>query len=356
MTLDRLYTVLPRALAAIFFAFAFGLTATSPAAAATDDAAVAAYVDEGTFIVVAIDVKRVDSDALAASMDEMTQAMFTVLPIPGTQRGMVDQQVKQAAKMTKQWLTDMAAAGGERLYVVFDIADFGGGDDEHPYMVVPLGTGADAEKVTEVLKRGPGKPDEVVQVGHAVVLASATQQERLQKTTATPVERPEVKAALAAAGEAPVRIAFVPSEPVRTWVEGALPKIPDALGGGETAVVSRGVRWASAGAVQKPATVAKLTVQADNAEHAKALLELLTKGAAAVKQSAPPPSPDADPGEKPPAAATDPKLEGETITLSVNPIAVMTAVMRAQMQQALGGAAAAPAQPAAPPKADDGGL
>ena len=116
-------------------------------------------------------------------------------------------------------------------------------------------------------------------------------------------------------------------------------------------MLSRGVRWAAAGVTQKPETVSHVTVQAENAEHAKALVELLTKADGASCSSPPAAAaPADDAAAKQAADAMTPKLQGETIKLSIDPIAIQMTLMGIQMQQMRGGAAA----PAAPAKPGDG--
>jgi hypothetical protein len=343
---------------------ALGLVAACAApiarAAEGDDADVLPYLGDGAFIVARVDVGRVDPAALENYIDRGTQAMLAVLPIPANQRPMVAQSAKQSAQTAKQWLADMAAAGGKRLYFVLATDAFAGGGE--PVLIVPLEAGADPAAVAEVMRRGPGKPDDVAEIGKAVVLAPSSERERLQQrfepgAAAAPAsQRPALAAAMkAAAGEAPLRIAYVPDEAARAWIEGSLPKLPDALGGGETAVLSRGAKWA-AFAVNRPADLAHLTVQAENAEHAKSLHALLTKASAFARQS-PLPAPavadgeDAEAAAKKRAEAMTPRLRGDTLTLSVDPLVVQIAIMTAESR-----GRGAPAQPAAPARPDDGGL
>jgi hypothetical protein len=343
----------PRILFALMLCAAPAARSAAAPASPGDDADILPYLEDGTFIVARVDVGRVDHEALEKFVQRAAQAVFAVIPVPANQRPMIEQNAKQSAQETTQWLTDMAAAGGKRVYFLLGTAALSGGDDE-PLIVVPVEAGADAAAIAEVMRRGPGKPDDVAEIGKAVVLARAEERERLQKNfepgAAAPAGRPHLTAAMKAAGDGPMRIAFIPDDATRTWIEGTVPKIPDALGGGEPAVLSRGVRWAAAGVTQKPETVAHVTVQAENAEHAKALVEFLTKAAALVQLTAPAAAPADEAAAKQAADAMTPKLQGETIKLSIDPIAIQMTMMSIQMQQIRGGAAA----PAAPVKPGEG--
>ena len=352
-TLTRRAKSFPSILLALTFTVlcaAPAMRAAAAAAAATpgDDAPIVPYLEDGTFLVARVDVERVDHEALEKFVERGTQSLFSVMPVPANQRAMIEQNAKQSAQESKQWLTDMAAAGGKRVYFLLGTAALGG--DGEPLIVVPVEAGADAAAIAEVLKRGPGKAEDVAEIGKAVVLGRSEERERLQKNfepgAAAPAGRPHLSAAMKAAGDGPMRIAFVPDEATRMWIEGALPKIPDALGGAEPTVLSRGVRWAAAGVSQKPETVAHVTVQADNAEHVKSLVELLTKATALVQLTAPA-APADEAAAKKAAEAMTPKLEGETIKLSIDPIAIQTTMMSIQMQRIRGGPAA-PATPAQP--------
>ncbi len=322
---------------------------------AVDHAAILPYLDEGTFLVARLDVERVDQEALGKYMEESIDAMFKQLPVAANQRDAVKGQGKGGIGTAKTWLTDIAAAGGKHVYLLLETADLIERNDD-PMVIIPLGDGADAGRIREVLSRNNRQPQNIHEIGKALVFAEPAAAERLKgRVAAAPLDRPDLARAFAATGtgDAPLRIVLVPGESARAWVEQNLPQLPAPLGGGDTKILSRGVRYASIGVVQKPATTANLTIRCDNTDKAKALFDVLSKGVESFKQMAP--GGEAGEEAKKQADTIKPKLAGDTITVSVDPLAVQMAMMGVRMS-ARPGPNNGKAQPAEPAKKDDGGL
>jgi hypothetical protein len=131
--------------------------------------------------------------------------------------------------------------------------------------------------------------------------------------------------------------------------------LPPQLGGGETKILSRGVRYVAAGVTQKPNVLANVTIHAEDAAQAKALMDVLSKGTAFVKQMS-----AGTPQEEETYKQLDamkPKHAGDTITLAIDPVMAQSTRMGIAMR-ARPAPAIVPAQPGQPaqPKQDDGGL
>jgi hypothetical protein len=330
-----------------------------PVPANADDHAIHPYLDEGTFFVMRIDLDRVEPEALEKLMTDMMGARSRGGQIPEAALQQMKQRMTDEIEKAKAWVADLVAAGGKRLYLIIDQADQngpGGG----PIMVVPLAAGADKDKITEVLSRN-ARPErvEVQEIGNAVAFAHPTALERVKTLveTSKAAQRPELASAMAAAmksaADGPMWIAYVPGDMTRRWIEENLPVLPPQLGGGETKLLSRGVKWAAAGVTQKPDVIAHLTIKAENAENAKALNDVVSKGLAFAKQAAAG-SPIADETNKK-IDAMKVKTEADTITLAADPVFAQRAMMTVMMQQR-GARPAAPPPGAAPAKPDDGGL
>ncbi len=88
---------------------------------------------------------------------------------------------------------------------------------------------------------------------------------------AKPTDRPDLSAALAAAGDATLAIALAPPADTRRVIEEAMPTLPPELGGGPTTVITRGLRWISLGVHLPPDASIHLTIRAKDAESAKEL-------------------------------------------------------------------------------------
>ena len=96
--------------------------------------------------------------------------------------------------------------------------------------------------------------------------------------------------------------------------------IPEALGGGQTTLLSRGVRYASVAINQKPSTVASVAVQCEDGEKAKSLLDSVTRGIESLKAKIAG-TPQADDLTKK-IDALKPTLVGDIMILDVDPIAI----------------------------------
>jgi hypothetical protein len=346
----------PRRAALLAAALLFAHLAATRAAAQVggNDAAILPFIDEGTFIVARLDVERVDHDVLGKFMDDAMEVSFARAQIPENLKAQVKQSAQKSVADAKQWLTDIAAAGGKTVYVLVDRADQEGPGGGGPVVVVPLAAGADAEKIKEVLSRNAGNVP-VENVGKAVVLGQGGSVERLRKLheAAKPAARADLAAALAAAAkDAPLRIAYVPGESTRALIEKNLTELPKELGGGDPKALSRGVRYAGIGVVQKPAVMANVTLRATDAGQAKAIMDILEKGKAHLKEAAAG-TPQEESTNKQ-LEATKPKLAADTITLNMDPLTAQSIMMGIAMRRMGQAGSPPPAPGTAPPAPKDG--
>lgn len=100
--------------------------------------------------------------------------------------------------------------------------------------------------------------------------------------TLAPAERPDLSKALAAMGNAPVKIAISPPEIVKMVIPTSLPA---NLGGYSTEPFTTGLRWLAIGIKADPALSADIVVQAADAKSAQAMLDTYNKAMAAYKES-----------------------------------------------------------------------
>lgn len=153
------------------------------------------------------------------------------------------------------------------------------------FLVLPL-TGhtpatAIAAEARRDLEKSFNRPLQTARIGEALILGSAETVERLKKDE--PVARPEVGAALSAAGPAALSVAFVPSAEWRKLFEKLVPQLPQSLGGGPTSAFTQGVTWVATGLDLPPKKIAiRVVVQSTDAAAATALEAELSKLFAAV--------------------------------------------------------------------------
>jgi hypothetical protein len=246
----------------VMLAAAPALAATAPARRA---AFIAPFVDDQTVAVGYLDLGAVDLDAAVAEVERT---------------GLPKQLVSMAALPLKAQLGRLAGAGVREVYVVVSTAYL---MDTPVAVVLPLPPGADADAAAQVLREAPLGPQAVV--GGAVVAAQARVLEMVRQQK--PVPRPELDAAFAAAGDAPVVALLLPTPDNRRVIEETLPVLPERLGAGPSTVLTRGALWASAALRLPPQMSLDVTVRSADAQAAQALGEqLLAMRQALVQQAA----------------------------------------------------------------------
>ena len=334
--------------------------AAAGAPARADDKLILPFIGEGTFMVGRLDLDRVDAAAFEQYVNKTAVDMFKPMGLPPAEAKAMSDDVAQGMKEFREGLEAFRAAGGHHVYMLMDSEVLGGNDG--PVLVVPLGKDADREKLTELFTRmgGDGSREIPGEVGDALVLATQSQIDGLRQRTeayeaaggkpAPEAERPDLASAVAAAGDVPFRMAFVPGEQARTMMQENLPSLPQELGGGDPQLITRGIRWATVAFAQKPAVGMTVTLRAADADSAKGLMDLMGKIMELAKAQPPPPTTDADTWAKQ-LASIVPKQKGETITITMEPSVLQSMIFGMRMQAVPGGAV--PPQPAVP---DDGGL
>jgi hypothetical protein len=240
---------------------------------AADAKEIAPLVGENVAAVVRLDVMKLDIEALARQLLS----------------GVVDkgdrEEADQRAAAASRWFAALRAAGAKRVYVLIDPTDF----HAQPTAVVPLSDGVDAAAITRLLTKGR-EPSRltwpaVATINNAVVASTAAGLEQM-KTLKAP-DRPELAAALAAGGDAPAVVALSLGETLRKSLEEALPTLPQELGGGPSTPLARGLRWATLSLQTAPKPALHLTVQASDADTAKALVSLYDNALKLAGQTTP---------------------------------------------------------------------
>ena len=251
------------------------------AAAGPDDKLIEPFIAENTFIVARLDVQRADLDAIEKYVTQTVDAAGGALAGGAAGQG---EQMKAAAaeglKVARESREKFTAAGGRHVYVLLD------GESAEWVVIVPLAKGADAKALTAVLDGLDAKDQHVVaEVAGALVSTNRSKMTGLRiraeavaggAQRGAGAQRPHLPDAFAAAGDAPLRIAYVPGHMARLIVE-HLQDLPQGLGS-DTELLSRGVRWFTIAVGRRM----DVTVQANNAENAAKLSDLIGKGVASL--------------------------------------------------------------------------
>jgi hypothetical protein len=205
--------------------------------------AVAPFVDGQTVGVARVDLTRIDPDALTATVAEAGK--------------LEPEEVEALRRGLRDRLGGLTRAGGKEVYAVFSMADR---PTDPPFVVVPLGPGADDRALRRALGRtGPFEHLRFETLGGAVVGASENTLKRLRGLK--PAPRPELAAAFAAAGDTAVQVLLLPTADTRRVIEELLPTLPPEVGGGPSRTLTRGLRWAALGADLPPKLTLRLVIQ-----------------------------------------------------------------------------------------------
>jgi hypothetical protein len=224
-----------------------------------------------------------------------------------------DPDVAGVASAIDTRVAAMKKLGATDLFLLIDPADLPG----YPAAVVPLAGGGDAKGVADVLTNGSGTPvrwPKAETIRGAVVAGSAEAIARVREVKSAP--RPELLAALASVGDAPIRIAVIPSKAQRRAIEESFPTLPSQVGGEPIEVLTRGMTWASIAMTTEPKAMLRLAVRAkdgDSASHLRKVAQDALGVLAAASRSNPVMVDLADA-----VARMKPEVDGETVRLEAD--------------------------------------
>jgi hypothetical protein len=253
---------------------------------------IARFVDENTFAVAHVDLTRID---VRPTLDLIGKLLPDVEP-----------ELRDGARQAEERLAAFREAGGRDFYTVFML---GQGLPTVPRILIaiPLYPGADAEKLRKFL------PGEVVD-GFLVTVEGGPQQ-KPDLRAIKPQPRPELAAALEAAGDAPIAAAVIPPASVRRAVEELMPQLPKEVGGGPTTILTGGLTWAAGGVRLAPGPSIRVVVQSADAQAAEAFHGKLEIGLKLIAEALEKEVGKAVPNFKQIATLLVPKVEGDRLVL-----------------------------------------
>ncbi len=247
------------------------LFAGSPARSADPPVdALAPFLDNDVIVVCRIKLERFDVARLADRLIE-------------DKTGAAEASANLAA-----WFSALRKAGARDMYILATIANLPPSVDSPSSVVVPLVDGADAAAIGKLLCGGGDVPGPyswpTCATLHRAVFAGANAAlERVKRLK--PVARPELTAAMAAANDAAVAVALIPSADTRRVIEELTPSLPQELGGGPVSVLTKGLKWAVLALNDKPEPDVRLVIQASDSKSAQELVAVGGKGVQLMRQA-----------------------------------------------------------------------
>ncbi|MFL5340252.1 MAG: DUF1559 domain-containing protein, partial [Gemmataceae bacterium] len=175
---------------------------------------------------------------------------------------------REALGRREAWAAKLAQAGVEDVYLLFGPADLHGPFAWVIPAVKPDGVADAVRSLHADLTAGMESHTK----DNAVLLGSKTMLAHLKSLT--PAARPDLVAALAAAGDADVQFAVSLSPEQRRVVAEMMPKLPPAFGNASTKPITAGLRWIGAGMSLSPAMSLKVVAQTNGPESTAKLKEL----------------------------------------------------------------------------------
>lgn len=216
--------------------------------------AVAPFFGEQAFAVVHVDLTKLDLDAIQAVLAKM-------LPADDLK------DLERSKPETKKKLQEIIDAGVKDFYVVFTLV---AAPQREPFFLdLPNAPPGPLEPVLAKLDLA-GKSAQ--RVGDAALIGDENILKAVVQAKSDVARIPELTAAFAGAGDTDLQAVVVPPTYMRRIIEETMPQLPEQVGGGSSKILTEGIRWAAVGVAFPPKLGAKLTVQSDSPEAAKALM------------------------------------------------------------------------------------
>jgi len=221
----------------------------------------APFVNEQTLGVVAIDVARLDVDATFDVAESVASKIMGA-----EQMEDVTAELQKARGEFKEGFGGLKEGGVTMAYVLWSLDDL-----QDPIYAVPLGAGGTELEswLNENVRLGD---DAHVRRGGVMFIGDKQIMER-RKGEAV-VVRPELDKAMAAAGDAMIKVLLVPNADSRRVIEGMLPLLLEQGIKVPANTIMDGFQWGAIGVDLPPKMSLKMQVKSADAASAKALMGL----------------------------------------------------------------------------------
>lgn len=247
-----------------------GLVATSRNAAGQDTGAMAPYVSDSAIAVMRVDLARLDVAALLTDMEQSLDKLRVDAAPKALEKLRVD--LNDLRTNIGKARESLVAAGARELYMTL-LFKFGG---EPPIVVaVTTGPGANVEELGRMMVKNVIGTGRAVSITGKNVVAAGSPAMLEGLPLKDPKRGDELARALA--GDAPIQLAFIPSELVRKAFVELIPELPPQLGGGTSDVLAEGAMWGSIAITPVPGGSIRVVLHSASPRAADSLAELIRK-------------------------------------------------------------------------------
>jgi hypothetical protein len=215
--------------------------------------AIAPWLDDETFAVVHIDLRHVSVDA----------ALDAIVPL----KLAPTEEIAAMKSVAGMFQSRMTAAGAQDIYAF--IALTGGAPFLRVFGAIPLDASSDEKAIRSMFpmftveRRG----DMVLLAGDARMMA--------QVTSIDTEPRPDLTAAVEAAGDTSAQLFVLPPKHWKRVIEEGIGEFPRQFGGGSIDVLTRGALWIAVGIDLPPHAAVHMTIQSEDPRAAAALQQKL---------------------------------------------------------------------------------
>jgi hypothetical protein len=218
--------------------------------------AIEPYIDDRTILVARLDLDRIDLDATRKWVEKAARDGGADASDKGT-------VARRDLEKIAAWVGQFRKAGGKSLYAVISFADVG----STIFYMAPIEPAADAKALSTALTSLVGGQSSVL--GNAVFAGDESAVAGLPHFK--PSSRPELTRAFAEAGDAPIRLAIIPSVDVRRVMEALL---PPEVAGVRIKTLATSLQWGLLAIKLPPEPSVHIQLQSTDAESATQTAEV----------------------------------------------------------------------------------
>src|SRR5262245_10430440 len=218
---------------------------------------IAPWVDDQTFVVVHVNTAKLAEINVSDVVRQLEQ--LNIAP---------PEAARHVREFLEQTVRNVQKAKVRSVYALFSFSHL----NDPPLLVIPLGDGVDKDAVVDIVQQFPGMTTEA---RDGVVLAGTAA--RVKEAQKGKADTAELEAAFTAAGDTLYQAVVRAPAPLRRALSETMPQLPKEFGEAPLSVIDKGVTWIAQGVDVSPKVRTRIVIQSQDADAAKALLDVIGK-------------------------------------------------------------------------------